>query len=346
MASRGLVFIFAFLFVLANAVPFRPIPNQPILIQLPSTKHVQNTHAFATSPIVNTENAPPAIDIAWSSRMRVGFHSKVLAASIRMTTGLPRGWVEGGPCMPHEAECMSLKMLEYVNELRAKKNAPKLTPYRTGTDMHLANALAHSKLMQARGGIFHQDLRAVDLGCGAFFSGENVAKNHGLLGPKDSAGNFLPTDAAKMCVVQFINSPPHRKNLENPNHQTAVMGVFVSADGYIWCTQTFAQRTKFTTNGACKRIDGVEEANSAVKSSLPTPTPSPSPKPASALNNVASTGHKFANQEFWARFPDGKVQKMTLKCTAKECRYCASNGVCLGEEQSVGIDKRVTASKA
>ncbi len=308
--------------------------------------HLQKVHtSTATSSIVDTENAPPAIDIPWFSSVPVAFHSKILAATSRLTNSLPMGWVAGGPCKPNELECMSVKMLEYVNELRAQKAVPKLNAYKNGAELHMANAMAHSKVMQAKGRIFHQDLPKVNLGCGAFFSGENVAKNHGLLGPKDSNGQFLPTDPARMCVHQFINSPPHRKNLENPTHQTAVMGVYVAADGYIWCTQTFAQNTKFTRKGACRRIDGIEEANSAVNSPLPSPPPSPSPKPTNARKNVSSTGHKFINQHFMARFPGGKVEKMTLQCTDKECRYCGSDGVCLGEEQSVGIDKRVEASK-
>lgn len=232
-------------------------------------------------------------------------------------------------------------MLYYVNKIRARKN---LTMLENGAEMHLQNGIMHSKAMKEHGTIFHQTVQNVKLGCGSFFSGENIAKNHCLLGRKSGDGKVSPTDPARMCVKQFYNSEPHRRNLENPTHQTAIMGVFVSADGYVWCTQTFARSTTFTETGVCRSVDGVMDANSTVVSLLPTPSPSPSIVPRSALDNVSSTGHKFATLEFWGRLANGKTELFKLQCSRRECRFCnQEGGDCLPEQQSIGIDERISS---
>jgi len=159
-----------------------------------------------------------------------------------ITVRLPQSCSTGGPCNLRDEECMSTQMLKYVNDYRKTQGISKMLS--SGSSSQLNNAMTHSKRMKEKGSIYHQEISRVNLGCSAFFSGENVAKNHCTYGRTN-------TDPARMCVDQFIDSEPHRLNLINKNHESVSMGVYISDDGYIWCTQTFSQSTKFSTSGSC-----------------------------------------------------------------------------------------------
>ena len=229
-----------------------------------------------------------------------------------------RGCKKGGPCKKNEYVCMSMMMLKYVNQHRRKMKLKALKP---GTKKQLKNAMMHSKVMMKKEKLCHQNLSAVNLGCGSWFSGENVAVNHGLL-------SKAPTDPARMCVAQFIKSPPHRKNLENKNFETAVMGVVVGGNGYFWCTQTFAQRTNFGP-GECAPVGKAGNDRSG----------------AAAMKKPVTNGHTFDVLAFGVNFGKGRRATFKLDCNKGKCKYCMyvkkKKKMCLRIGQSIALDKAI-----
>jgi len=247
-----------------------------------------------------------------------------------LSVRMPRGCTSGGPCALNDGACMSLMMLKYANEYRKSQNIKKM--FTAGTRRQLGNGINHSKDMFKKKRIYHQNLNTKNLGCGSFFSGENVAKNHCALGPKGS-------DPAKMCMQQFIESPPHRANLVNMKHQAVIMGVYVSNDGYVWCTQTFTMSTKFRRRGNCRRVKRPVETAMRVR-----PSPSASPKATKAGTECSL----FKNASFKGRYVDATTKKTVeavFKATPSDgiCRYCAAS-MCLTESYSINLDKRLSGN--
>ncbi len=150
-------------------------------------------------------------------------------------------WVEGA-CEPADYKCMNRRGLLLINEIRDGASVPAL---KMGTEAMLNNAMDHSKNLAAKGKLEHQklDFRL----CGSHIMGENVSQNHIFLAPKSG-----PSDPTKMCIVQFKNSPGHYANMISQRFTHFVMGVFVTEDGYIWCTQTFWVKVKYG-KGKCAR---------------------------------------------------------------------------------------------
>lgn len=73
----------------------------------------------------------------------------------------------------------------------------------------------------------------------------NVGKNHLLRGH----------NVVRMCILQFLRSPPHKRNLLNPTLTSQAMGVFVDRGGYIWCTQTLCVgKVGYRSSGACAKM--------------------------------------------------------------------------------------------
>lgn len=275
----------------------------------------------------------------------------VLHSKVRMR-GHRDYWKPGGPCRKKDIKCMSTRMLVLVNRYR---DFSGVGPLRAGTLKQLDNAMKHSRAMKRRGKIYHQQLRRINFGCGSSVGGENVALNHASL-------SDWPTDPAWMCVKQFWDSPPHRKNLLNPSFDEVVMGVLYARDGYMWCTETFARRTKYGP-GRCAPV-GSTPHRAATPSSTPimTPTPSTTPTPRAtpstaptrmALPSATSSpkprsngkctcrGHQFRNRVFIGRFPNGRKAKFTLRCRRGVCRYCMFGRVCLSVEHSISIDEQI-----
>lgn len=202
----------------------------------------------------------------------------------------------------------------------------------SGSSSQLNNAMSHSKRMKARGSIYHQQISKVNLGCSTFFSGENVAQNHCSSARKN-------TDPARLCVDQFIRSAPHRRNLINQYHESATMGVYVSDDGYIWCTQTFSKSTKFSSSGSCAPVKSTSSSPSSdsPRESIPDQTQT------QETNNGDPCG-SFKTKKFRARIRGRSRRPQTFKATARRgaCRYCTSGGMCLSASYSKRIDDRIS----
>lgn len=265
---------------------------------------------------------------------------------------LLRPWISGGPCNRNDTRCMNENSLELVNKFRERHGK---RPYLMGTILQLRNAVTHSREMASARKIYHQELELVNLGCNSFFSGENVAQNHLAL-----AKSGTETDPSAMCIKQFKDSPPHRRNLLSDVHKYTVMDVFVASDGYIWCTQTFTTRTEFKPAGHCARARRVKSDTTKNKnwftSGLPSTLESvlePSPSSAFSLADGSGisqyniiTSHTFANSNFTGRLLDGSMQFFELQCTIGECNYCYNSSKmilnCLTVDESIYIDRQIS----
>lgn len=249
---------------------------------------------------------------------------------------LPQDCSTGGPCHLRDEECMSNQMLKYVNDYRKSQGLSKMLS--SGSSSQLNNAMGHSKKMKQNGSIYHQKLSRVNLGCSAFFSGENVAKNHCIYGKTN-------TDPARMCVDQFIESEPHRLNLINENHESVAMGVYISNDGYIWCTQTFTKSTKFSTSGTCAPVKSTSSSLAAGENTKPKPLNSvvepQSNEPAPGDDPCDS----FKTKEFQGRVQGngGRPKKFTAMPKGGVCQYCTSRDLCLDADYSRHIDDQLNA---
>lgn len=252
----------------------------------------------------------------------------VLIPSI--TVRLPRSCGTGGPCNLRDEKCMSNQMLKYVNDYRRTQGLSKMLT--SGSSSQLSNAVSHSKKMKQRGSIYHQQISKVNLGCSTFFSGENVANNH-------CSSDETNTDPARLCVDQFIQSPPHRRNIVSEYHESVTMGVYVSDDGYIWCTQTFSKSTKFSTSGRCAPL---KSASSSPSSSVPR-QPS-STQPQAKEGSEEDPCDSFKTKQFRARIRGKSRRPKTFKATSNRgaCQYCTSRGMCLSPRYSKRIDDRIS----
>lgn len=248
-----------------------------------------------------------------------------------ITVRLPQSCGTGGPCNLRDESCMSNQMLKYVNDYRKTQGVSKMLT--SGSSSQLKNAVSHSKKMKQRGSIYHQQISKVSLGCSTFFSGENVAMNHCSSGKTN-------TDPARLCVDQFIRSEPHRRNLVNQYHESVTMGVYISDDGYIWCTQTFSKSTKFSTSGSCAPV---KSTSSSPSSDVPRESHPAQPQ-------VKEGGGKgdpcdsFKTKQFRARIRGKTRRAQKFKATSKRgaCQYCTSRGMCLSPSYSKRIDDRIS----
>lgn len=119
--------------------------------------------------------------------------------------------------------------VRYINILRKRYNIPLIS---VGTKAMLENALKHSLAMAKFGGLYHQT--GPNKICNHNMAGENVSLNHVFKNDKRK-----PTNPVKLCFEQFWGSEPHRNNMLASSATHFVMGVYISKDGYIWCTQTY-----------------------------------------------------------------------------------------------------------
>lgn len=236
----------------------------------------------------------------------------------------PRMWQEGGTCGPSDLMCLSEAARNIVNQIRMSLG---ISPLKACSISQLDNAVWYSKKMARAGVLNHQNLETTSLGCGSFFSGENIAQNW-----VQNAG--IPSNAARLCVEQLKKSPPHYKILISSYHQYVAMGIYIEPSGKIWCTQTFAASTNLGT-GKCAAIKSIVSPG--------TEPLTDSPGFNHRLNGTSSTGHRFKNISFLAKLSDGTHVTSTLECGA-QCRYCfiyKGKRICLSENYSVAIDKQL-----
>lgn len=139
-----------------------------------------------------------------------------------------------------DEKCLNQEALDLVNDFRRSQGK---APLMSGTNAMLHNAVSYSQEMYNKGRLEHQDLRAVDLGCGIFFNAENIAMFSG-----GSSSN-----APKRCIDMWIGSPGHRANLLRDTDMT-VVGIRKNG-GTVYCTQTFGKILHGTVfnagNGNC-----------------------------------------------------------------------------------------------
>jgi len=147
--------------------------------------------------------------------------------------------LDGGPCELYDGKCFAVLALKYVNEYRATQGKG---PLKQGTVSQYNNAIGYSEELKKLGSLTHQNLGEVELGCGSFFSAENIAQNFCAEG-----------DPARRCVDQWINSSGHRANLLGSHDATSV-GIFFDDDTKFWCTQTFSKNTVYTDSGVCAAL--------------------------------------------------------------------------------------------
>jgi len=234
-----------------------------------------------------------------------------------ITVRLPTSCSAGGPCDLRDEKCMSNLML------------------------------SHSKKMERKGSIYHQKIEEVNLGCSSFFSGENVAKNHCTYDKKN-------TDPVRLCVDQFIGSESHRKNLLYENHESAAMGVYVAENGYIYCTQTFSQSTKYSSSGKCAPLDSKHAPPTSEEKSEPLDPVEPKSRTVPDISaEEESEPVETTADDPCKSFKTKKVRAMNKGDSAStkwyhatqkngECEYCTTGGECLGRDASKIIDDQIS----
>lgn len=166
-------------------------------------------------------------------------------------------------CARSDSGCLSMAALAATNQVRARAGKGPLS---SGAQAQLENAIRYSRELSRLGRLTHQNLRSTNIGCGAFFSGENLAQNFARSGE---------TGLAEKCVKQLENSSPHYRNMISDTHQYVVMGIIVDSDGRLWCTQTFATGTQFGS-GNCARVSaGTAISGETPSANLQTPQETP-----------------------------------------------------------------------
>lgn len=151
------------------------------------------------------------------------------------------------PCLKMDKPCWSLKAMEYTNEIRQKfKVRRMLVP---GTFRQLDNAVKYARILNRKGRLRHQNLRRVtrEVQCKRWVGGENVAYN------------YAKGDVAKTCIMQWLYSERHRKNLVRPWFREVVIGFHYGSGGRVYCVQTFALIHQYGTFGQlrgrrCRRV--------------------------------------------------------------------------------------------
>jgi len=244
-----------------------------------------------------------------------------------------------------DEKCMSNLMLKYVNDYRKSQGVSKVLS--TCSSNQLNNAVSHSKKMERKGSIYHQKIEEVNLGCSSFFSGENVAKNHCTYDKKN-------TDPVRLCVDQFIGSESHRKNLLYENHESAAMGVYVAENGYIYCTQTFSQSTKYSSSGKCAPLDSKHAPPTSEEKSEPLDPVEPKSRTVPDISaEEESEPVETTADDPCKSFKTKKVRAMNKGDSAStkwyhatqkngECEYCTTGGECLGRDASKIIDDQIS----
>ncbi|HEX8818222.1 MAG TPA: CAP domain-containing protein [Terriglobales bacterium] len=122
------------------------------------------------------------------------------------------------------------QFLDLANQARAQAGAP---PLKLNRDLNQA-ALAHTQLMVAQHNLSHQLPGEPELM-------QRLTANSKLLFDR-SGENVGYAGSVEQAHVDFMNSPPHRKNLLDPAFNLVGFGV-VRAGNLLWVTQDFAHGT-------------------------------------------------------------------------------------------------------
>lgn len=202
-----------------------------------------------------------------------------------------------GPCRIDDTDCMDRLSLQYANEFRASQG---VAPLKQGTKNQLANAVWYSGVLRSRGGLKHQDIGSVQVGCGTRIAGENIAQNH------------CDADPARKCINAWINSPGHRANLLRSTFDSVSVGIVFGPGTKIWCTQTFGVNTNFESTGGCAPVGGAN-TNAA---QVPASAPADNTAPTDSANPCAH----FVRPELTHRGYNWMVRSV-----GGQCRYCIVN---------------------
>ncbi len=154
------------------------------------------------------------------------------------------------------------RVIVLVNEHRAKIGAPKL-----GKASVLAKTAEwKSGHMAARGYFNHSD-EGVRVNGGARSPGQRLddcGYGGGTWGENIAYGQRTPTEVMR----GWLDSPGHRRNIENPAFRSIGVGVVASSSGRINWTQMF---------GDASVVDG--RGGGGTGAPAPKPAPKPSPRP-------------------------------------------------------------------
>lgn len=150
---------------------------------------------------------------------------------------------ENSVCAQSDTSCMNVRARRWVNKLRRQNGVATL---KSGTVAQLSNAVGHSTKQMNDGTLSHQDLLSEIFLCGDLMFAENVAQTHTLLNTRKTI------DVARMCVDSFSKSSGHKANMLNAAYTHMVMGVVVTDDGTVWCTQTFWKNVIYGS-GSCAK---------------------------------------------------------------------------------------------
>lgn len=182
------------------------------------------------------------------------------------------------PCGTADWPCWSRQARIYTNQIRQKHGVRK--PLRDGLQPQLRNARGHAEHLARVGDLQHQLLAAAThaVGCGRWIGGENVAYNY----DKDA-------DFAKACVNQWAKSKPHLKNILRHWFDEVSIGFHATADGRVFCVQTFAAVSAHAQHEVDKHkscvpilkanvIDDSQGGGNAQAKTWPTPAHGGTPK--------------------------------------------------------------------
>lgn len=234
----------------------------------------------------------------------------------------------GGPCRQGDAACFNYYGAKYVNAIRFAAKAPLL---KLGSSEMLKHAVQHSRAMQARDKMFHEDIRKINKSgkykCGEFLSAAMVLKS-----------KLRSNNPAKQCVSTWGRSLSHKTVINFAHHKDIALGVIVDDNRYIWCTLLFA----VNTYPQCKRPGWAPPKPTATATAKPIykPTPKPykpkptkkpivsKPKPskkpyvAPTKKPVSKTVYRFIYRRILLNYNDGTKHLVVLICFGDTCRYC------------------------
>jgi len=268
------------------------------------------------------------------------------------------------PCEDTDTTCWALQCNKYTNIIRADAGKDALE---LGSGYMLDNAIEWNKIMSSTNKFEHQDLQSgVTTGagtdCSTNLNGENIAWFS-----KGMAKNWC-----HQCVmVQWKNSPGHYRNMITDRFKSGIVGVYLTSNNRVYCTQTFTTKTFSGYTGKCAAVG----ANTVVAASpSPTSTPRPSqtsassprpsqvPEPPTLPPAEVPTAPEASMEPTMEPSPGLGVVCENFKNpnvvhiasgTKYEivdiggCKYCQSlGGACLSPEFSLEVDKMVTQKNA
>lgn len=190
-------------------------------------------------------------------------------------------------CSNTDVECWNRNALIFTNRFRAQEG---LGPLVLGPARMLEIAVKHSRAQAAHGGIYHQDMKTLKLGCGMQSPSENTGVLLGSGSVLDSKSEHAGKPASHAFVDGWIKSEGHRKNiLGRKAGDKVVVGIITSkASGNrrhygrgifptTYGTQIFARGDPLVIDSTCHLLSGSVPLNNLRKKSPVVVTTTPAP---------------------------------------------------------------------